>query len=283
MIITKLIGGLGNQMFQYAAGLKVATDLKTQLKLDINSFANEGVTRRSYELEIFNISGTLATIDEVSKLKLLPGKTIQNFPSLINIIEKVTRKSHVTDSKKQKNLNIPNNSYLEGNWNSEDYFKDVEKQIRKEFKFKRANLPLLSEIKGKSPVSLHIRRGDYINNKKVHDYYEHCSLTYYEKAIQIVKSKIKHPTFYLFSDDPGWVKKKFLRLRNATIISGNSGADDLYLMSKCKHHIIANSSFSWWGAWLNPDKSKLVISPKKWFRDKSHDHGHLVPSGWMKI
>lgn len=276
----KLIGGLGNQMFQYAAGFKIAHDLNTELKLDITSFASEGVTKRSFELDIFKISSKIASQQEINNLKFVAPALIKNSPKAIKLVEQLTGKSRVSELNFEA---VKDNSYLEGNWNSEDYFKNAETLVRKEFQFKKANIALLAQIKGQTPISVHIRRGDYVNNPKVNHYYAHCTSKYYKKAMQIFKSKLKTPTFYFFSDDPDWVKSHFPKEKNVFFVKGNSGAEDLFLMSNCKHHIIANSSFSWWGAWLNKNKTKIVISPKKWFENESLNTDNLVPNSWIKI
>jgi len=141
------------------------------------------------------------------------------------------------------------------------------------------------KIKEKNSVSLHIRRGDYLTMQKAIDTIGVCPLDYYDKAIREITRKIKNPTFFIFSDDINWVKEN-LKTNSPTIfVSGGKLKDyeELILMSKCKHNIIANSSFSWWGAWLNNNPNKIVIAPKKWFKDTSKNTRDLIPESWLKL
>jgi len=231
MIVVKLKGGLGNQMFQYAHGRNLSYRRKTVLKLDKSFLDNflwqkiVGVTPRKYELGGFNIQAELA---------------------------------------KSKNC-------LDGYWQSEKYFKNIRKILLRDFTLKKESKNFLKYKKliiKTNSVSVHIRHGDYIKRPVTRKY--HLNPDYYRQAIEIIKQKVKKPHFYLFSDDP--------------IISNFSGLnnnEELILMSFCKHNIIANSSFSWWGAWLNTNPKKIVIAPKKWFRAKTDPE--IVPQSWTKI
>lgn len=290
MIITKLIGGLGNQMFQYAAGRRAAYVNNTSLKLDITGYENQlDITPRKYMLHIFNIQENFASESEINKLK-------KN-----SFIWKVFRKispvfqnySYIKEKHNYFNpniLNISDNSYLEGYWGSEKYFSDIEDIIRKDFTPKnkpdKATIELIQRIKNCNSVSVHVRRSDYVMDKKTHDFHGVCGLGYYKKSILLITKKVTNPSFFIFSDDPNWCKVN-LRLQSPTIYVthnlGNKDYEDMRLMSTCKHNIIANSSFSWWGAWLNKNKDKIVIAPKKWFKDKLTDTKDLIPKSWMKI
>lgn len=290
MIITKLIGGLGNQMFQYAAGRRAAHFNSTELKLDITGYGKQsGITPRKYTLQIFNIEENFASESEINKLKKS------------NFIQKVLKKIHPVFTKKsyvrEKShnfdpniLKIGDNSYLEGYWPSEKYFKDIEDIIRKEFTLKdkpdAINQKMISRIKNCDSISIHIRHGDYVYDEKTNKYHGVCNLDYYLKAVASVAKKVKKPYFFMFSDDIKWVKQNLHLEFPCVYVDHNTGKkdyEDLRLMSACKHHIIANSSFSWWGAWLNQNPDKIVIAPKKWFRDKSIDTKDLIPQSWVKI
>lgn len=271
MIITKLIGGLGNQMFQYGVGRRAALANNTELKLDITGYEKqEGITPRRYTLNIFSIQADIAYDEEINKLK---GKN----RGLLSLFYKKILKNN-------------SNNYLEGYWQSEKYFKDIEKIIRKEFTFKHKpgviNQKMVDRIKNCNSVSIHIRRGDYIVDKKTNQVHGICDSDYYRRAIEYVTGKIKNPHFFIFSDDPAWAKQNFYPKFPCTYVSHNTGKkdyEDMRLMSLCKHNIIANSSFSWWGTWLNENKNKIVIAPKKWFCDKSIDTKDLIPKDWIKI
>jgi len=271
MIITRLIGGLGNQMFQYAVGRRAAHKHKTELKLDISWFKNpEGAIKRDYLLNVFNIEEDFASKEEINKLK-------SKNRGLLTLFYK-------------KILKINDNTYLEGYWQSEKYFKDIENIIRKEFTFKdkpdAANQKIISRIKNCDSVSIHIRRGDYIFDETTNKYHGVCGLDYYSNSVAMIVKKVKNPYFFIFSDDIKWVKQNLHLKFPCVYVDYNIGKkdyEDMRLMSNCQHNIIANSSFSWWGAWLNQYKNKIIIAPKKCFRDKSIDTTDLIPQPWIKI
>jgi hypothetical protein len=163
-------------------------------------------------------------------------------------------------------------------------------QLRRCFRFKNKlkgkNLVIASEIKMKNSVSIHIRRGDYLHNKKNTSLYATCNSKYYFEAIKIINSSVEKPFFFVFSDDIPWAKKIFKNMRNFKFITGNCGElsyIDMQLMSLCKHQIIANSTFSWWAAWLNKNDNKIIISPKNWFLKNNFDTSDLIPATWLRI
>lgn len=293
MIIVKLIGGLGNQMFQYAAARRLSHVNNVPLKFDLDWFENHSTDiKREYELNVFNIQGKPASPDETAKLKEPPCK-----PSLFSLIKRKILPSYKQTHIRQRHyhfepdiLELGSNTYLEGYWQSEKYFKDIDTVIRKEFTFKpepdSLNREMAGCIKSSDSVSLHVRRGDYILNEVTNNYHGTCSQEYYSKAIEIISKKIKAPQFFVFSDEPEWTKANLDIKHTATYIDINGpekAYEDMRLMSLCKHHIIANSSFSWWGAWLNPEPDKMVIAPSKWFNDKSINTKDLLPETWTVI
>jgi len=286
MIIIKLIGGLGNQMFQYAAGRRAAYVNNTQLKLDITGYDHQvGITNREYMLHIFYINEQFASQKEITAC-------IKPVSFLSRIISRHTS-SYVKEQYfhfDPKILKPVNNRYLEGYWPSEKYFLDIGSIIRKDFTLKnkpdKTNIALLKRISIYNSVSIHVRRSDYVSDQKTYDFHGVCGLDYYKKAISLIAEKTNNPHFFIFSDDPDWCKSNF-RLQSSTIyVTHNLGVkdyEDMRLMSACKHNIIANSSFSWWGAWLNSNPNKIVMAPKKWFCDKSIDTKDLIPQDWIKI
>lgn len=289
MIIVKLIGGLGNQMFQYAAGRRVALANNTELKLDITVYEKQvGITPRKYGLNVFNIQANIASNEEIGKLKK-ENVFLNKLSKFIPVFKdsRVTEKHFYFD---RAVLNIKNNSHLEGYWASEKYFKDIENIIRKDFTFKdkpdEVNQQMVGRIKNCDSVSIHIRRGDYVFDEKTNKYHGFCDLDYYLRAITLVTKTVKNPQFFVFSDDIKWAKQNLHPKFPCTYVDHNVGKkdyEDMHLMSLCKHNIIANSSFSWWGAWLNQNPGKIVIAPKKWFRNKSIDTKDLIPHSWVKI
>lgn len=292
MIIVQLIGGLGNQMFQYAMARRSAILKETDLKFDISCF--KYYEDRKYDLGCFNIAGDFASDKEIYRLKGPEDKKIpRKIFKIINKIKPYHKRSYIMERHycfDPDILKISNNVYLEGYWQSEKYFKEIENIIRSEFKIKHrpdpANKELGSLISGSHSVSIHIRRGDYIADPDINKVHGTCSLEYYNAAIEKIAKIIKDPHFFIFSDDTVWAENNLKIDYPTTLIKGNSGNkdyEDMRLMSFCRHNIIANSSFSWWGAWLGENPDKIVIAPKKWFNDQSINTGDLLPRSWHRI
>ncbi len=289
MIISCIYGGLGNQMFQYAVGRAVALKTQQQLKLDISSFKN--YTFRKYELGCFQIEEKFATPEEVSLLKY--GNKLYRKMNKVFFKSKKQIKTYY----KEKYYNfdsavirIKNSIYLFGYWQSEKYFIDFKSEILNDFSLKNPPTVETKEMKDiidtKNSVSMHVRRGDYITSSVTNAYHGTCDLFYYQKAIEIIESRIQNIHYFIFSDDLEWVKKNMNFIKNKTFVElpkSTPDYEEMFLMSKCKHNIIANSSFSWWGAWLNQNKDKIVIAPNQWFRDISINTKDLIPSSWIRI
>jgi len=290
LIILKLFGGLGNQMFQYAFGKKMALLNNTTLKFDLSLFQEE-ISYRKYELNHFEIQPQIATTQEIELL-------LSKEQSLFHKLKKKTfnAKSYYIheDSLEfdKRNFHLKKDAYIDGYWQSENYFIDSALQIRKDFQFAEesdaSNLAFLSVIDSDNSISIHIRRGDYVQDDAINQVHGTCSLSYYENAIQFMAGKISSPVFYIFSDDIMWTQQNlsigyahhFVDINNQS-----SAFKDMNLMSHCKHHIIANSSFSWWGAWLNPREDKIVIAPKKWFKNEELNSKtkNITPANWIKL
>lgn len=295
MIIVKIIGGLGNQMFQYAAGRRAAYVNNTDLRLDITGYEKqEGMARRKYLLNIFRIRENFANDKEIQQLKKQKHSYFfRTFPWLASRIAPFYRWSYIQERYFHFDpflLTTKDNSYIEGYWVSEKYFKDIENVIRREFSFKTnpigLNKRLIDEMCSVQSVSIHFRRRDYLTSKKTRDRHGVCSLEYYQTAIRFISQQISRPHFFVFSDDPNWVKNNFLLrypMRRIHHNLGSNDCEDLRLMSMCKHNIIANSTFGWWAAWLNQHKEKIVVSPKKWFNTPSINTNDVVPSAWIRL
>jgi Glycosyl transferase family 11 len=300
MIIVKLTSGLGNQMFQYAAGRFLSEKYSTLLKLDISDFELPREYRK-YGLHCFNIWEHIASPYEIAAFKKRELKQTSRilsslFTRLIpyqldpNIPFKgiVFKEPHFHfDSNFFK---VPNNTYLEGYWQSEKYFGEINDIIQREFTVKYAqdskNQYISDLINKTNSVSLHIRRGDYIRNPIIAALHNICELDYYDRAINYIADKVSQPHFFIFSDEPRWVTENFSLKFPATVIDYNGPSrnyEDLRLMSLCRHQIIANSSFSWWGAWLNANPEKIVITPVKWFGELDCDTKDLIPDGWLRM
>lgn len=290
MIIVKLKGGLGNQLFQYALGRHLALKNQTDLKLD-TSFYNDqvGVTPRQYELAVFKIRAKIASSGEINKIiGLQPPRIIQK------ILNKLHLNYHKQNYIQEDSLNFQssflswhNNIYLDGYFQSENYFADIRPEILKELSLMpdaENKVTVLSQkISSVNSVSLHVRRGDYANLPEANYFHGLCSLDYYQAALKIIQNKITEPHFFIFSDDLSWCRANFSNLQNVEFVTNYSPAQDLILMSRCRHNIIANSSFSWWGAWLNQNITKIVIAPKRWFNNQNIDIRDRLPATWLKI
>lgn len=296
MIITELISGLGNQLFQYAAGKSLALKKDTILKIDRTWFdlEFEKQTHRTYGLDPFAIQSEIASQAEID-LFLRPQSS--------NILDRIQNKIKTYQPYYKQRVYLephfefdPNffktseNAYLSGYWQSEKYFKDYASIIRQEFQFKLPlqdkNLHWQQLISSSTAISLHVRRTDMVNNPDVVKTHGSCGLDYYQAAASKIAEGLEQPVFFIFSDDPEWCKANLILDWPVHYIDNNQGDFayiDMQLMSMCQHHVTANSSFSWWGAWLNPSPSKRVISPINWFADPSKNTSDLIPATWQRI
>ena len=292
MIVTKIIGGLGNQMFQYAVGMSLAMKNETALALDVSGFENHAL-HQGFELQrIFNHPFNIASKADVRRiLGWQSPSSIQRVLSR-SPFSLLRRKNFIIEPHFQywsTINNLTNNSYLSGYWQSDKYFSHIEDQIRAAFSFKipleNRNAELAKKISKVNAVSLHVRRGDYANNPKTTSTHGLCSLDYYQSAISYISEYIQQPQFFIFSDDIKWVRNNLKIDYAHQFVEHNHGIEsynDMRLMSMCQHHIIANSSFSWWGAWLNPKVDKIVVTPKHWFANQRNVKD-LLPHGWKSL
>ncbi|MBS1759970.1 MAG: alpha-1,2-fucosyltransferase [Bacteroidetes bacterium] len=284
MIISKIIGGLGNQLFQYAAAKALAVHHTTQLKLDVSGF--DSYKLRNFELDAFNVSYEKASEQEIA--------SFSNRTFLKKVTDRIGPYSGRTFFREKffhfhkGFLKYPSNTYLKGYWQSEKYFLPIENIIRQEFTLKPNFIQNVKDygetIKINETVALHIRRGDYAN-KETLTLHGIIPLSYYKEAVHLMQQKSPNIHLLIFSDDINWAKEN-LHFPNMVFVSNDmtkTAFEDLYLMSHCKHNIIANSSFSWWGAWLNNNPEKIVIAPKNWFNQGPKDTYDIYPKGWIKL
>lgn len=287
MVIVKLMGGLGNQMFQYAAARALSGNEKIYLDtsfLKNNTISNENFTARAFELNVFqnllqkSINNNLLRFLLSKKKKYTYLRKV--LPSKFRNI-KFVYDDNFGDFLSKSNAN--SSLYLDGYFQNPTYFDGIRPALLNEFRFIETT-ENISHIKNNiltsNAISLHIRRGDYLkaNVNSVHGI---LPLSYYEQAVSYLNEKLKNPIYFIFSDDPDWCTENLSFLKNKYIVSGNYPSwIDMHLMSICKHHIIANSSFSWWGAWLNENKEKLVVCPKTWFVSQSTN---IIPNEWIVL
>ena len=289
MIVARISGGLGNQMFQYALGRHLAIRNNTILKLDVTSF--DSYEWHKYSLNYLNIQEDFANNIEIKQFK-------QNHSTYFSkIFQRIwmnlTDKTFFREAGLEFNADVFNLSgdiYLEGYWQSENYFKSIKDVLDAEFTARvevpERDLSLLNEIVSPNSVGLHVRRGNYASVPEVTKTHGLIDIDYYRTAVDIIKSKISAPVLFIFSDDIYWAKNNLSFDIPHFYVESNSerpAVDDLRLMSSCQHNIIANSTFSWWAAWLNKNENKLVIAPKRWFNDLSISSRDIIPSNWIKL
>ena len=288
MIITRLKGGLGNQMFQYVAGLRMANIYDENLKLDVTGYDEGGQakfdTLRKYRLMAFNLSSGLANNKEAMKARN-PLGIISRLIRVFN--QKILNRFYIGY---EPTFFTKRHAYVEGFFQSEKNFGNLQNKVREESQLKKEfegeeYTRAKNKIDPDKSVSVHVRRGDYANDKVTNSYFGTCSIDYYKKAMDYVASKVESPLFYFFSDDIDWVKNEFGEKDNYIFISNGILQDyeELMLMSYCSHNIIANSSFSWWGAWLNVNLHKIVIAPKEWLQVSLEKQPKIVPDSWIKM
>ena len=285
-VISKLSGGIGNQMFQYAAARALALRLDAPLILDISWFSTH--EERPFALDKFSISGEVYHTPFADS-KLLAGPISKLATPLIKTHFGVPAYKAGQFNFDPYILQIKDGVYLKGYWQSEKYFQQAAEKIRFDFKCKH---PLTSprqetanHIDTKKAISVHVRRGDYITSAK-NDPNHTCSPEWYSVAMEKMALDLPEPVFFIFSDDPDWARKNLPSKWESHFVEPQNDRrdfEDMYLMSRCQRHIIANSSFSWWVAWLNASETKRVIAPTKWFADAQLDATDLIPESWHKI
>lgn len=292
LLICQIIGGLGNQMFQYAAGRALALERSQNLRLDLSGFAGYGLHHGFLLADLFDCPVEAATESDVRNI------LGWQYPSSVRrlaarpLFSAFRRKGFVVEPHFHYwpgIKNVPDECYLAGYWQTEKYFLEASPQIRKDFTFKTPftglNAVLSEQITKLNAVSLHVRRGDYVSNHKNKAVYGTCTLEYYRAAARYIAERLEQPEFFIFSDDPVWVKSNLHLDLPCHYVDHNQGSEsynDMRLMSMCQHHIIANSSFSWWGAWLNTNPGKIVIAPGNWFVNGNSTED-LIPKGWISL
>ncbi len=292
----RLKGGLGNQMFQYALGRVLSLKNKTELVFNTEAYEDKterpfthNMPARSYDLDVFNTVGRIAKTSEIPWLYRMYGKG-----NLMLIVDAVRRR--IFRHKAQEIyfekfnpalLTLGPSAYIDGFFQTPKYMIGYEDIIRKDFTLTHAPAQNIKncaeEISNTNSLCIHVRRGDYVGNA----YHEVVNMEYYKKGIEIVSQKTNPETIYVFSDDISWCKEH-MKFDLPTVFvddtyAGIKGEGHMYLMSNCKNFIIANSSFSWWAAWLSNNPDKIVICPKQWFGDVSIDTSDLIPKSWIRI
>jgi Glycosyl transferase family 11 len=288
--VTNLMGGLGNQMFQYAAGRSLSLSTSRQLFAAADQF-DVYKDHNGYEINrVFQLG-----------LKVAPNKAMKDMLGVMASpqVRRLISKRHLKWLRPRSWLDEENfasfsmdsrlNPYMHGYWQSEAYFAEHAQVIREDFQFALPMSPqdvdVAQRMKAAPSASIHVRRGDYTTAKN-QGIYTQCDLAYYLRATRLLEQQHPDLRYFIFSDAPEWVSQHLLpSLKNAELVGHNVGdraAMDMKLMSSARHHIIANSTFSWWAAWLNPDPDKLVVAPRHWFTDPNRGT-HIIPQSWKRV
>ncbi len=284
MIIVKIHGGPGNQMFQYALGRNLSLMHNVPFKID------------SSYLRSVNQSGRVLQLDQLDTV--LEEATSAEIQKYAGTFQKALDRLRLGSKKKKvvENVNVfdptiltKTDGYFEGHWNNEKYFEKNWQTIQKDFTLKNPSdkfIEISQHIKSMpNAVSIHVRRGDYVSIEKVANIYTTLPASYYEDAIKKVLQKHPDAHFFIKNEDNAWEKENFPKNYPVTFLPSDelSGYEEMVLMSLCKHNIIANSTFSWWGAYLNQNLEKIVIAPKKWFVDQNQNKNYLIPHTWLEM
>lgn len=292
-IYSYLQGGLGNQMFQYAIARSLSIHYGVDFRLDCSWFKNQhlGVTPRTLDLQFLRINQNLIhdQLPSLPKRKLL--LSLQTYLPIGPIIKKQANAfsfdAELFNLKKMGSKDL----YLFGYWQSYKYFDEIRSELQNEFQastdYPAPYAAYLKLIQTSESVMIHIRRGDYVNSPSAAQFHGALSLDYYLSAIKEFSARNKDIHFFVFSDDLLWAKSALPKDLQITFIETSltetSSVHELQLMTECKHHIIANSSFSWWGAWLKKDPAGSVFTPNRWVANENLDLHNLLPKNWIKL
>ncbi len=296
MIIVRLQGGLGNQMFQYAFGKNLAAMKGVDFKLDISHlqarYKSKKKVFRTFDLDIFNIEYKIATNFEILKFAI----PRVNNKYLFHVLDKIYKRKNVFVETRPYLFDKgvfanPGEAYYIGYWQSFKYFESISDQIKKNFLIKypplNVSTELYKKIMNSNSICLNFRRTDYIGDKTLGTLIGEDGNKYYKNAIENILDKVSNPTFFIFSDDIEWCKAN-IKLSSETIFvdyrhAGPKYSNYLKLMSACKNFVIPNSSFAWWAAWLSENINKIIIVPNQWTTNIRLNESDLVPETWEKI
>lgn len=259
MITARVQGGMGNQMFQYAMGWAQANRIGTTFGIDHSIITQYSIA--PYKLNQWQISNVVAEKSAATVRE-------QSLPYDQKLVD-----------------SIKDGDVLQGYWQTEKYFRNIRESLLRKFVPKlvsRRTLGLYDHIEATNSLAVHVRRGDYLTEPHK-SYHGVLPVFYYVEAAEYIYRKVGVERVFMFSDDIEWCRKTFPGNSPVTYVEPGSEAEDIWLMSRCKHAIIANSSFSWWGAWLNQNPEKIVIAPNKWFYQAKEDYKDIVPESWVKV
>jgi hypothetical protein len=300
MVTVFLKGGLGNQMFQYAAGRGLAQRMNTEVVLDA-TYLNDRLPRgkeftyRTYDMDMFTFQPRFTKLSQISSTVPVPGLWLgcdfaaMGLGNVLGIRKLVTEELAGSGSGSGDISGIGHSGVLYGYFQSEKYFENVKDDIRRDFQFRQHlagdTLKIAEAVSKKNSVMLHVRRGDYLFQKNI-DLFSQVKPEYYERALAYVGERVTDPHVFVFSGEPDWCKKNLKIPFDTTYVAydmaGPKFSHYLELMSLCSYFIATNSSFSWWGAWMSENKEKIIIAPKHWYADPARDRD-LIPDSWIKM
>jgi hypothetical protein len=282
-----MMGGLGNQLFQFAAGRRLAIRHGAELVLDLGWFRHEGrgvVPVRSYQLGALDLNARVTRVHPRALAAFESGRRRGLRRRKLEVIRQRDGDFGVD----RRVLNASDDVLLIGYWQSEEYFADVAGAVRQELGI--ATRPVSAQyavldrlVDRSSAVAVHVRRGDYVSNPRTHAFHGVLDRDYYRRALDYVRGRRTATTLLGFSDDPDWVERELAADLGLTVVRGGDALQELRLMSRCAHHVVANSSFSWWGAWLGERDDSLVVAPQRWFADPRADTRSIVPERWRRL
>ena len=292
MIVVRLTGGLGNQMFQYALGRRLADADGRNLWLDLSAYRTSGwrgETPRQYQLGVFNVAARVLPVLRAAVLLPFPRRLplrlahLPHWPGRLKVMREQGRHFDAAILAEGGDL------YLDGYWQSERYFADIAAIIRQDFSLREPmsapRRALADEVAACPSVSVHVRRGDYVTHAGAAAFHGTCPPEWYVEAFRRMAASLQSPRFYVFSDDPAWVRANLptgYDLRFVDPQPDGRDYEDMHVMARCRHHIIANSSFSWWGAWLDPSPETRVIAPARWLAGDQSAADQL-PERWLRL
>lgn len=291
MVIVKLQGGLGNQMFQYAAASAISKSRTIYFDhtfLNNQKISSDVFTSRKYELAIFkrlNAKNANTIIIKALYTQKNYYSLLRNFLKQINLFKSIHDNNIETEFRKSHYFRL---LFLEGYFQNPSCFEYIRENLLHDFTFPKPsnrgraflhNIQLISRT-----ASIHVRRGDFLK-KEIASIHGVLDLSYYHDAHDYLIKQTNAVHFFIFSDDVKWCEDNFSFIENSTIISNLEPWEDMYLMTACQHHIIANSTFSWWGAWLSTNKEQINIAPKNWFKDPHLNlvYQNIIPENWIRL
>jgi hypothetical protein len=297
MIVVKLQGGLGNQMFQYALGRELQRCNGGKMSLDLtlllDRFPRRNAIPRDYNLDIFGLQPRLTLLSRLARRIPVPLLYMRAASTLARLQDLVGLQQYVSDSFKFRPevLDVGANVYLDGNWQSPKYFARSEDILRHEFRVRQPLSPagerVAALMASSDSICVNVRRTDYVTAKSAVERHGFVGKDYYDRGIERIAPGLRAPHIFVTSDDLGWCRDNLRFNYPVTVLGpeckGYKYGEELALMARCKHFLIPNSTFAWWAAWMNSSRDKIVVCPKAWFRDPKLDSADLIPPQWIRI